>query len=282
MSRNRRPHCGGFNIMLTNARATAGMPAAATEAYAGYSHRRTIYRFGQPAVAAKYPSRFGNAARDRRERRCILQAIRDVPIGTSILDLPCGTGRLMRLFAERGLKLTAADRSPHMLELAEQNWNEIADQFSPEAREVTFELQDILQTTYAAGAFEVVFCNRLFHHFDEAATRVAALTELNRISRGLVIVSFFNSFALDALRFFLKHRLRGTTPRDRIPIPMRTFEQEIAAADLQIIGRIPLLWGISPMWYLVMKSAAGQRSLTNGNRPDLSPVPAPDAIRSCA
>ena len=232
------------------------------------SHQQTLVRFDSPVVAAKYPAEYGNSLREQREKRCLVQALDQVAPGSAVLDLPCGTGRLTRLLVKAGMDVTGADGSLHMIELAKKNWQALRTNRSELDRDVCFEVRDVMKTGYANREFDAVFCNRLFHHFHESMTRIAALTELRRISRGPVVVSFFNSFALDAVKFRLKHLLRGTVPTDRIPISLRTFADDVRTAGLEITSTLPVLWGLSPMWYLIARPKLGiaasalSRSLT--------------------
>jgi SAM-dependent methyltransferase len=219
------------------------------------SHDAARTRFSEVDVARNYPGEFRNHRRDRRERACLLDAIRNIPAGSHVLDLPCGSGRLTRLLLEAGHTVTGADVSPKMVELARQrhsNWRATA---SNNAGPAEFEIRDVMNTGYRDGQFGGVVCNRLFHHFNEASTRRAALAELRRICDGVLVASFFNSFALDAWRFHLSHMVTRTVPNDRVPIPYRSFASDVEAAGLKIRERIAKQWGISPMWYLVMERA---------------------------
>ncbi|MCA9113802.1 MAG: class I SAM-dependent methyltransferase [Planctomycetaceae bacterium] len=178
--------------------------------------------------------------------RCLQLCLRHVSRGGHVLDLPCGTGRLIPHLIEAGFEVTAADSSPRMLERAEALWQDRL------GRRVQFTVREALDTGYAADTFDGVVCHRLLHHFNEPALRVAVLKELSEICRGPLIISYFNSFALDALKFRLKHTLRGSSPDDRVPISTATFDSELTAAGLQVIERRPVLWGLSPMWFLVV------------------------------
>jgi len=108
-----------------------------------------------------------------------------------------------------------------------------------------------MSTPFVDNTFDGIICNRLFHHFTESSTRQKALAELSRISRGPIIISFFNSFSLDDKYTRLVNFLRGRTPTDRIPIPLKIFAAEIAGAELQVIDCIPVRYGISAHWYVV-------------------------------
>ena len=228
-----------------------------------FSHSRTVDRFDSREVASNYPAEYGQKFRERREHRCILKALEHVTPNSSILDLPCGTGRLTRILVEAGLKVTGADSSGHMVELARSNWQNIQTQNSRfDSKKVTFDVRDVMDTGYAGGQFDAVICNRLFHHFNESETRIQALEELQRICKGPLIISFFDSFALDHLKRRLGYAVRGKVQTDRIPIPMRRFADEIQQAGLELVDTLSILRGFSPMRYVVVQSASKRTQLS--------------------
>ena len=214
---------------------------------AGDCHEQTRRRFDKLSTASEYPAQFTNSRKDRRERHALLKALESVPPGAGILDLPCGSGRLTSLLAERGYRVTAADSSAHMVDKARKA--------VPTAAGVRFDVRDVLDSGYPDRCFDAIVCHRLFHHFGEAGLRQRALEELARICRGPLIVSFFNSFALDALRSRLKHALRGTSATDRIPIPLATFVADRRRAGLRVERTVAVRYGISPLWLAVFRHA---------------------------
>jgi ubiquinone/menaquinone biosynthesis C-methylase UbiE len=217
------------------------------------SYLQAINRFSTPGVASHYPSEYRlHHWRDKRERQCITTALVGIPRGSRVLDLPCGTGRLTRLLVDQGFRVTGADVSEAMLAQARDNHATGRLSASNTFPHVKFEHRDIMQTGYQDGCFDAVICNRLFHHFTEHATRLRALRELRRISRGPVIISFFNSFALDAAYRRLKNILLKRVLHDRIPIAFKTFHAEIRSAGFRVEKKIAVRWGISPHWYVVL------------------------------
>ena len=217
-----------------------------------WSYQQAVVRFSAPQVASQYPSRFrSDHWRERREKHCITKALRSIPPGSHVLDLPCGTGRLTWLLMDRGFHVTAADVSEAMLATARTNIAARRPPMEENLPVAVFELQDIMQTGYADGQFDAIVCNRLFHHFTESDTRLRALRELRRICRGPVIISFFNSFALDAVYRKLRDKVRGRTRQDRIPIPYKIFHAELLAAGFRIHKKIAVRWGVSPHWYVM-------------------------------
>ena len=228
-----------------------------------FSHGRTVDRFDSRDVASNYPAEYGNSFRECREHGCLLKVLEHVAPNISILDLPCGTGRLTRILVQANLKVTGADSSGHMVELARSNWQKLQTQDSQfDSKTVTFDVRDVMETGYANGQFDAVICNRLFHHFNESETRIQALQELRRICKGPMIVSFFDSFALDSLKYRLSFAVRGKVQTDRIPIPMRRFTDEIQQAGLKVVDTISILRCFSPMRYVVVQSASKRPQLS--------------------
>jgi ubiquinone/menaquinone biosynthesis C-methylase UbiE len=216
------------------------------------SYTQACVWFSDQEVAPKYPSEFRQRHwRDEHEKRCILKAFRYIPTGAHVLDLPCGTGRLTRLLLKAGYKVTAADINIQMLKVAQNNYQEYRLDSSILSRDIDFKIADIRDTGFKDNEFDAVVCHRLFHHFYEAATRKKAMAELRRISRGPVLVSFFNSFSISALIRKARNFIKGSVVTDRVPIKMRLFFAELKSQGLQPVEAIPARWGISPMWYVV-------------------------------
>src|SRR5262245_53930262 len=129
------------------------------------SYERTRKRFDTPRAAAKYAGRFLGTARHAREQRCITAALNGLPAGSRVLDLPCGTGRLTPVLVNRGFRVTGADSSQYMIATAWSIWHD-ANRTSLEREAMaSFEVQDVLATSYKDRQFDAVVCNRLFHHF---------------------------------------------------------------------------------------------------------------------
>jgi len=217
------------------------------------SHEQIRRWFASPRAARKYALALLGTATDRRERRCLAEALAPVPPGARVLDLACGTGRLLPVLAGLGYRVFAADSSAPMIARAREYARSEGLAMEPD----DFRLADALETGYPDDAFDAVVCNRLFHHFTDPAVRQRALRELRRICTGRSVVSFFRILALDAITHSLKHWLRQRPMTDRIPIRLKTFEKDIAAAGLVLkaaIGTRPL---ISKQWYVVLERGPG-------------------------
>lgn len=208
-------------------------------------------RFDSAPAAAKYARGLNDTPSHIREVRCLCRALRRVPKGARVLDLPCGTGRLLPTLAQLGYEVTAADSSPHMLKearayAAKQGVSIPSDRYI---------VANALATGLSADAFDATVCNRLFHHFHEPQVRQDALRELRRITRGPIIVSFFNArtFLGQVSRF--RNRLRRRPQTDRLPIMPGTFAHDAQLAGLVIDDWFSTRPGISKQCYAVLRRA---------------------------
>jgi len=229
----------------------------------GNSAIETKDRFGSEAAAQKYARALEGTATHRREECCIRKALAGLGAGARVLDLPCGTGRLLPLLREMGFQVVEADSSPHMIEQGRRYAERRGLSDGTE-----FRVEDALATRFADDAFDAVLCNRLFHHFREAQVRRRCLRELRRICRGPLIVSFFCNLSLGSVSFHLRHWLGRQVPTDRIPIPYRMFVADAAAARLKVVRRMMARPGISKQWYAVLERMEDCRDGRNalGNR----------------
>ena len=184
---------------------------------------------------------------------CIKAALAGLDTNSKVLDLPCGSGRLEMMLLEQGYTVVAADYAVAMLDVAQKYYQDLLDADSEELTRLTFQQEDILNTSFDDNTFDAIICNRLFHHYPEAALRRQVLSELKRISKDRIIVSFFSNFALSALRFHLANTIKGITPDDRIPIWYREFKRDIESVGLKVSGFYPVRRGVSPQTYLKLE-----------------------------
>lgn len=218
------------------------------------AYLNTRNRFNNEVAARDYVAKKNTPtnARNRRELACIEAALEGLPASSMVLDLPCGSGRLEPMLLKRGFKVVAADYSLPMIEAARAWYARCVPGASRSSEATTFERQDIMNTSYPDDYFDVVICNRLLHHYPESETRRSVLVELRRICRGRLIVSYYDSFALSALKFHLRNRIRGIRPVDRIPISARAFCQDYESVGLRCTRRFPVRFGLSPQTYLAL------------------------------
>lgn len=155
---------------------------------------------------------------DRRERRILREFLQRCGTIGSLLDVPCGFGRLFSLFAEHAREIVEADLSPTMLALNEE---------LHEKRAAGYLECSALQIPRPDRSFDVVASIRLNHHLESQEARLAHIAELCRVADRAVVMTYFSSASLkDRLR-----RLRATFNKKRPKNTLSPREVELAFAS---------------------------------------------------
>jgi len=114
---------------------------------------------------------------------------RDSTAPPLVLDVPCGAGRLAAVLAAHG-SYVGVDLSPAML----------AEARKVDASSLALLRGEIQRLPFADGSFDAVVCCRLLHHVREPEHVADVLRELCRVSRRLVVASFWDAGTLPAWR----------------------------------------------------------------------------------
>jgi SAM-dependent methyltransferase len=187
--------------------------------------------YGERSVAADYDQRWsgrGGRARDLRKQRAIGRALAELQGVDSVLDVPCGTGRMTEFVRGRELRYVGADVAFAMLEQA-RGKHEGA----------RFVAASLAQLPFADASFDVVLCIRLMHLVRDGALRAAFLREARRVARKAVIVDYRQN---RALRVWLGNARAAVGLRKRAPgaLAPDAIEREIAAAGLRVAKFVPV------------------------------------------
>lgn len=145
----------------------------------------------------------------------------------TILDMPCGNGRFFDTF-KSAQKLSLFDYAPTMLEALVAK--------HPEAAACERKQGDIMNIPLEDGSVDLAFSMRLFHHIEDAEKRQRALSELSRVSKKWVAISFYNT----ATWRYIRKRLRGKTPSG-YAVSLATLEKEARDVNLKIVLKHPSL-----------------------------------------
>lgn len=180
------------------------------------------------------------AATDRRERRALRGLLQQHrwPEGPW-LDAPAGAGRLS---AELPGPTVQVDRDPRMLRAAGSG--------RPRA------CASVHALPFADRTFAGVLCHRLLQHIPTAVERIDILRELARVSRGAIVVSFFDARSLQHARRMLRRWL-GKTRSGRSAITRSAFLAECAAAGLRPLAMAPLRRFVAEQTLVLCRPAAG-------------------------
>jgi len=112
------------------------------------------------------------------EQRFVRDWVQSLDAGTSVLDVPCGTGRFVPCMLERRLKVHARDISADMVA-------EILRRYPAAA--VDAAVGDAEQLEFADNSVDVLISWRFFHLLPEAVL-LPVLQEFRRVTRGSIMI----------------------------------------------------------------------------------------------
>lgn len=179
-----------------------------------------------PSRPSKVRSRWGNrrpALRDPAILERILEQHAARPSLRPILDAPCGTGRLRAVFERRGMRYFGLDVSVPMLEEARHG----------EQKDLVLAVAD--RMPFKDDAFDIVLCCRLLHHLEENEETELVLKELVRVAHRLIVVSFWDSASLPALRSRVALK-KPEGPRGRRMLSKRALKRMFDEAGAEVVG----------------------------------------------
>ncbi|MHC4547596.1 MAG: class I SAM-dependent methyltransferase [Planctomycetota bacterium] len=169
------------------------------------------------------------------ECRLAARALAGVDRRESVVDVPCGAGRMTVFLARLGFAPAAADVSPAMVELARQR-------FAQEGLAVEVEVRDLEATDWPDGAFDNLFSFRFFHHLPTDALRRQVTAEMCRVARRRVVVSYLDARSWTARRRALESRLKQRRTGKHVlrPREMAALFEEAGFRILADHARLPL------------------------------------------
>jgi ubiquinone/menaquinone biosynthesis C-methylase UbiE len=167
------------------------------------SQRHAQQGWQRPEAAAAYrrsrdPSRFH---RHHREEAILSAWMQRLPGHAVILDVPCGTGRMVPTVTGRRFRYIGGDISLAMI-------GEARGAAGSEGA-LGFVNANAEQLPFADQSVDCVIVWRLLHHIRESSVRVAILREAARVSRLLVFLSFHHPFSFTHWRKVIKRTIVG-------------------------------------------------------------------------
>ena len=170
------------------------------------------------------------------EMRLVDRAFKLIPKSHRILDLPCGGGRVTVHLAKQGYDLSSADLSEAMLEITREN-------VASNGLKCPVERQDIEKLTYGDGAFGTVISFRLFHHFPNPEIRQRAVSELCRVAKHFVVLSYFSPASVTSVKRSLRAAVGGRKS-DKHPTSLSEVRGYFAKAGFRLVkdfARVPII-----------------------------------------
>ena len=173
--------------------------------------------------------------KNRAELDLVTRAFRLIPNG-SVLDAPCGGGRVSLLLAGKGYQMRSADLSEAMRGIARNN-------FAKAGLGIPVDTEDVESLSYPDGNFDAVICFRLFHHFPDPATRQRVVSELGRVARHHVALSYFSPYSVTSLQRRWR-AARGGRKSQKYSTPLSEVEAYFDQAGFRLVrdfARLPLI-----------------------------------------
>ena len=185
-------------------------------------------------VAALYTrDRFGKSKRmtglDYMERQFAQRLVDRIGQSGTVIDVPCGDGRFSPIFGQANL-VASVDYNLDMVLATQKKHGDLV-----RGRQVN---ADIAALPFAPGSVDLVFSMRLLHHIPDSQIRIAILTELTRVSRNWVAVSFYRK---ECWRHLRKRALGKDIAG--CPVWTKSFCDEAAQCGLELVEKTPRLFG---------------------------------------
>lgn len=183
-----------------------------------------------PTSAELYTKR--RPGKHRFEMQMVAEAFEMLPQGkvSTVLDAPCGVGRLSLWLGQHGFQVTAIDLGEAAVQLTRELL--AANEISAEVRS-----QNIFKMEYADAHFDATVCFRLVHHFADPADQAALIAELCRVSAKYVVISYFSPYSFTSLRRKLRLKLKGI-PVKQNPNTLDEIKQMFSPHQFQLLGTV--------------------------------------------
>jgi ubiquinone/menaquinone biosynthesis C-methylase UbiE len=182
------------------------------------------------------------------ENQVVSELLEDIPRGSSILDVPFGTGRFLPLYAQRQMKVTGLDISYAMLATAQRLREDLV-------RQCKLDVGDARSLPYGDGSFDVVLSFRFLDGIITFKDQKKVLSELVRVSRKYLILEVFSVPNGEDMKLMME------SLKDSEPVNGRLSELErkklLESFGIRILKRIPaaLEAGRRSIGYLCEKEA---------------------------
>ena len=176
------------------------------------------------------------AGKHNAEMRMVDRAFKLVPKTHRVLDCPCGGGRVTLHLGKKGYAMSSGDLSDAMLKITAENAEKAG-------LKVAVQKQDIEKLSFGDRHFDSVISFRLFHHFPTPEIRQRAVTELCRISRKYVALSYFSPVSVTSVKRKIRAALGGKKS-EKHATPLGEVEGYFAKAGFKLVkdfAQLPLV-----------------------------------------
>lgn len=166
---------------------------------------------GAEAYKADYRNKLHRKWSDKRERALLHRYFAQIGAVDTILDLPCGHGRLSDFLRSRCQQLIESDWSFTMVSLNQKDHGAEPASGQPTRHYVR---STALEIPLPDRSVDVVVSFRLSHHLETQELRERHLRELFRVAKKHVIVTWFSATSLKNLLREVRVKLAGKKPKN--------------------------------------------------------------------
>jgi SAM-dependent methyltransferase len=152
----------------------------------------------------RYPPGYFTRFKRQQDIRTLHESIGPGPL--TVLDLPCGSGRLMGPMMARRYRVVGSDLSWEMLQEGRRR-------LGAEHGLLGLVRSDVRRLPFRDGAFDMVVCMRFLYYF-ETLERIRLLREMSRVARRYLLLQYRVRSTFPAFLWRVRYRA-GITSRDR-------------------------------------------------------------------
>jgi ubiquinone/menaquinone biosynthesis C-methylase UbiE len=185
-----------------------------------------------------------------QDQRLVWRAVQHAGHIHRVLDVPCGTGRLVRSLVRHIPHLVGADVSRDMINFSRQH-PKVNGQFVGHLEYVQC---DARYLPFHSNSFDLVVSGRFLHHLYHLpqAERVQVMREFARVSRRWVLGDFNIQYGLKYYVNKVRSVLRGKQLKSQRMTADKVFG-ELNNAGLKVEKVYPISWVASEKWYILCR-----------------------------
>jgi ubiquinone/menaquinone biosynthesis C-methylase UbiE len=181
------------------------------------------------------------------ETRQLENAFRLFRHNASILDMPCGTGRITVQLLNNGFRVVGGDISGAMVEVAQQKLQHYKNL-------IRFQLMDGTNIPYPDNTFDGAVCIRFMANIPLELQKTI-LKELVRVSAGPIIVGFSLTSRILRIRNRLKRLFKS--PLTQYHVTDKIIDRWSADLNIRVSHRSSTIPLLSQQYVVVFESSAG-------------------------
>jgi 2-polyprenyl-3-methyl-5-hydroxy-6-metoxy-1,4-benzoquinol methylase len=148
-----------------------------------------------------------------------------------VLDAPCGVGRATILLASMGFETTGLDLGEAAVEVARR-------ELAASDQAGTIEIGNLEALNYADGYFDAILCFRVYHHFPTDEIRERIISELCRVAKNYVLISYFSPYSITSLKRSLRAKLKQKTSIQHATT-LASLTDKFEARGFSLVRNIP-------------------------------------------